>query len=51
MPSMLCGHCGKVKRCKMVLEEARSMVEGEGKPLVLYLCRPCSRELGYEDKP
>lgn len=44
-PSMKCYQCGQVKRCRMVLEEPR---EG-GKPAVLYLCRPCQRELGYLD--
>lgn len=47
MPSMKCGHCFKVKQCRMVLEEDRSMVDGEGKRLTLYLCQGCVRELGY----
>lgn len=37
MPRLVCYHCGRVKRCRMIL----------GRLGVEYLCRPCLRELGY----
>lgn len=37
MPSLLCYHCTKPKRCTMVLERGA----------VAYLCKRCARELGY----
>lgn len=43
MPSMVCGHCTKVKRCKMYLELERETQ----KTLAVYLCNPCARELDY----
>jgi hypothetical protein len=36
---MKCGQCGEVKRCAM----HRDVHTGE----LIYLCRPCARELGY----
>lgn len=42
MPSLKCYQCGKVKRCKLHRDG------GTGQ--IVYLCRPCERELGYADE-
>jgi protein-arginine kinase activator protein McsA len=46
MPSMKCYHCGKVKRCRMIVTRIVDVTE-EHKTVVEYLCGPCARELGY----
>ena len=43
MPSMKCYECGKVKRCKIVVEPSPL---GEPHKIISYLCAPCARELG-----
>lgn len=43
-----CDHCGKVKRCHMYTGER--ITESEAQLITMvYLCRPCARELGYRE--
>lgn len=42
--SRKCDECGKVKRCKMY---TRKDPDSPGKVLVLYLCKPDAKALGY----
>jgi len=39
MPSLKCYQCGKVKRCSLHKDAVTTQI--------VYLCRPCARELGY----
>ena len=49
MPSLKCYQCGKVKRCQM-FESGPNPDAGVVK-MIVYLCRPCARELGYSHAP
>ena len=44
MPSMKCYQCGKVRRCKLHIDESVKL--NLDKPMIVYLCAPCARELG-----
>ena len=38
-----CQHCSKVKRCTLHRD-------GDHEGVIIYLCRPCARALGYHVK-
>ncbi len=44
MASRKCEQCRKVKRCLMVLDKHVTPA------LIVYICRPCARELGYTER-
>jgi hypothetical protein len=50
--SKKCEHCGKVKRCRMFMEEREITRRFPGEPstksVLVYLCSVCMRELGWE---
>lgn len=54
MPSLKCYECGKVKRCRLYVEELEChdpkckwpLPPGHPHNIHVYLCAPCARELG-----